>query len=112
MNPLVTGIAAYIVLQFGIGLWVSRRIRTEDDFLVAGRSLGPGVTTFTVFATWFGAETCVSAAGLAPPSFAGVILRLETLSRPRARLFLPGCAPSSWEAWCRSWWRTRTHRPC
>jgi Na+/proline symporter len=65
LNPLVTGIAAYIVLQFGIGLWVSRRIRTEDDFLVAGRSLGPGVTTFTVFATWFGAETCVSAAGLA-----------------------------------------------
>jgi Na+/proline symporter len=44
---------------------VSRRVRTEDDYLVAGRSLGPGLTTFTVFATWFGAETCVSAAGLA-----------------------------------------------
>jgi Na+/proline symporter len=65
LNPLVLGIAAYILLQFAIGLWVSRRIRTEDDYLVAGRSLGPGLTTFTVFATWFGAETCVSAAGLA-----------------------------------------------
>jgi len=65
LNPLVLGIAAYIALQFGIGLYVSRRIRTEDDYLVAGRSLGPGLTTLTVFATWFGAETCVSAAGLA-----------------------------------------------
>jgi Na+/proline symporter len=65
LNPLVLGIAAYILLQFAIGLWVSRKIRTEDDYLVAGRSLGPGLTTFTVFATWFGAETCVSAAGLA-----------------------------------------------
>lgn len=41
----------------------SRRISTEDDYLVAGRSLGPVVATFTVFATWFGAETCIAAAG-------------------------------------------------
>jgi Na+/proline symporter len=33
------------------------------DYLVAGRSLGPVLTTFTVFATWFGAETCIAAAG-------------------------------------------------
>ena len=44
---------------------MSRRIRTEDDYLVAGRSLGPALTSLTVFATWFGAETCISAAGLA-----------------------------------------------
>jgi len=42
---------------------VSRRIKTEDDYLVAGRSLGPVLATFTVFATWFGAETCIGAAG-------------------------------------------------
>lgn len=65
LNPLLLGIAAYILLQLAIGLIVSRSIRTEDDYLVAGRSLGPGLTAFTVFATWFGAETCVSAAGLA-----------------------------------------------
>ncbi len=61
----MAGIAAYILLQLAIGMWVSRRIRSEDDFLIAGRSLGPALTAFTVFATWFGAETCVSAAGLA-----------------------------------------------
>lgn len=63
LNALVAGIAGYILLQFAIGVFVSRRIRTEDDYLVAGRSLGPALATFTIFATWFGAETCVSAAG-------------------------------------------------
>jgi Na+/proline symporter len=63
VTPVLIGILAYIVAQFAIGLIVSRRIKTEDDYLVAGRSLGPVVTTFTVFATWFGAETCIGAAG-------------------------------------------------
>jgi len=63
LNPLTLGIAAYIAAQLAIGVVVSRRIRTEDDYLVAGRSLGPVLATFTVFATWFGAETCIGAAG-------------------------------------------------
>ena len=63
MSPLVLGIFGYILAQFAIGIVVSRRIATEDDYLVAGRSLGPWVATFTVFATWFGAETCIGAAG-------------------------------------------------
>jgi len=63
VNPVVLGIFAYILVQLGIGIWVSRRIATEDDYLVAGRSLGPWVATFTVFATWFGAEACIGAAG-------------------------------------------------
>lgn len=63
MNPLLIGIFAYILAQLAIGIIVSRGIRTEDDYLVAGRSLGPVLATFTVFATWFGAETVVGAAG-------------------------------------------------
>lgn len=54
---------AYLVAQIGFGVWYSRRIATEDDYLVAGRSLGPVVVAFSVFATWFGAETCLAAAG-------------------------------------------------
>lgn len=42
---------------------MSRRIRSEEDYLVAGRSLGYGLAIFTIFATWFGAETVVGAAG-------------------------------------------------
>jgi len=63
VNALVVGISLYVLAQFVVAFVVSRRIATEDDYLVAGRSLGPWVTTFTVFATWFGAETCIGAAG-------------------------------------------------
>jgi Na+/proline symporter len=56
-------VLAYMLVQFGIGAWVSRRIETEADYLVAGRRLGYLLTTFSIFATWFGAETVVGAAG-------------------------------------------------
>lgn len=57
------GVMAYLLAQIAFGVWYSRRIATEDDYLVAGRSLGPVVVAFSVFATWFGAETCLAAAG-------------------------------------------------
>lgn len=52
-------------LQLLVGAWAARRIRTEDDFLVAGRRMGPGLAAASIFATWFGAESCVAAAGSA-----------------------------------------------
>jgi Na+/proline symporter len=58
-------ISLYMALQFGIGIWVSRRIRTEADYILAGRSLGYLLCTFSIFATWFGAETIVGSAGRA-----------------------------------------------
>lgn len=64
MSPLLA-IIVYMVLQFGIGIWVSRRIRTESDYILAGRQLGYGLATFSIFATWFGAETIVGSAGRA-----------------------------------------------
>lgn len=63
MDPVLLGIAAYVAAQFAIGMWVSRRVSTEDDYFVAGRRLGMGLGTASIFATWFGAETCVGAAG-------------------------------------------------
>src|SRR5688500_14602499 len=54
-----------MALQFGIGIWVSRRIRTEADYILAGRNLGYLLCTFSIFATWFGAETIVGSAGRA-----------------------------------------------
>lgn len=53
----------YLIAQIGIGYWASLRIKTETDYLLAGRSLGPWMATFAIFATWFGAETCIGAAG-------------------------------------------------
>lgn len=63
MNTTLIGIFAYILLQLLVGVLVSKRIASEDDYLLAGRRLGLGLGTFTVFATWFGAETCIGAAG-------------------------------------------------
>lgn len=63
MTSVLLAIIAFMLVQFGIGVWVSRRIRTEDDYLVAGRRLGYPLGIFTIFATWFGAETVIGAAG-------------------------------------------------
>ncbi|HXF96669.1 MAG TPA: hypothetical protein VNI61_11280, partial [Gemmatimonadales bacterium] len=65
MTPALAAVLAFMALQFGIGVWVSRRIRTEDDYLVAGRRLGYPLAIFSIFATWFGAETVVGSAGRA-----------------------------------------------
>lgn len=63
LNATLVSIGLYILAQLGIGAYVSRRIRTETDYLLAGRSLGYKLGTFTIFATWFGAETCIGSAG-------------------------------------------------
>ncbi|MGQ0537721.1 MAG: sodium:solute symporter family protein [Gemmatimonadaceae bacterium] len=63
MTPEVLAVFVFLLIQFGIGVWISRRIKSEADYLVAGRSLGPLLATFSIFATWFGAETMVGASG-------------------------------------------------
>lgn len=64
MTPLLA-IALYMLAQFALGVWVSRRVHSESDYILAGRSLGYTLTTFSIFATWFGAETIVGSAGRA-----------------------------------------------
>lgn len=63
MNAVLIGVLIYIAAQLLVGVVVSRKIKDESDYLLAGRSFGLGLATFSVFATWFGAETCISAAG-------------------------------------------------
>jgi len=63
MTGILFGVLAYIVLQFAVAIWVSRRIKSESDYLLAGRQLGVGLAAFSVFATWFGAETVLGSAG-------------------------------------------------
>ena len=63
MTATLAALLAYLLLQLGIGAWSSRRVSTESDYLIAGRQLGYGLAIFSTFATWFGAETVVGAAG-------------------------------------------------
>ncbi|MEJ2085410.1 MAG: sodium:solute symporter family protein [Acidobacteriota bacterium] len=62
---VLTAVLAYVSLQVVFGLYASRRIHTEDDYLIGGRRIGPALATFSIFATWFGAETCIGAASQA-----------------------------------------------
>lgn len=63
MNFVLTGVLVYVCLQLIIGWWVSRYIKTELDYLLAGRNLGYVLGTFTIFATWFGAESVIGSSG-------------------------------------------------
>ena len=63
MNLVLGCVLAYIAAQLLFVFWFARRVRSESDYLLAGRSLGPWLGTFSVFATWYGGETCIGAAG-------------------------------------------------
>lgn len=63
MNLTLLLIIVFILLQLALGYYISRRIRSEEDYIIAGRQLGYLLTTFTIFATWFGSETCIGSAG-------------------------------------------------
>lgn len=63
MNWLLLAIVAYVLIQFAIGAWVSRRMANESDYILAGRRLGTALITFSVFATYFGAEAIVASGG-------------------------------------------------
>ena len=38
---ILFGMIAYVLAQFAVGIWVSRRVKSEADYILAGRSLGP-----------------------------------------------------------------------
>lgn len=63
MNVVLVGMLAYVLVQFAIGAWVSRRMTNESDYILAGRRLGVVLVVFSVFATYFGAEAIVASGG-------------------------------------------------
>ena len=63
MSGVLIGVVVYVLIQFVIGALVSRRMSGEADYILAGRRLGVGLVTFSVFATYFGAEAIVATGG-------------------------------------------------
>lgn len=53
----------YVLLQVALSAYVARKVKTESDYLVAGRSLGLFMVSISLFATWFGAETVMGSSG-------------------------------------------------
>ena len=63
MTGTLIALLAFLALQLAIGVVISRRIKSEGDYLIGGRRLGYTLATFSIFATWFGAETVIGSAG-------------------------------------------------
>ena len=60
---ILTGVSIYLLGMIVIGVAVSKRAGTKDDFIVAGRKLPLWLCVPTIIATWFGAGTMLGAAG-------------------------------------------------
>ena len=58
---LLFSIIAYLLLTVLIGYWASRKVKTSNDFMLAGRSLPILLSSSALFATWFGSETVFGA---------------------------------------------------
>ncbi len=89
MNTLLIWIVIYLVVSIGIGLYASRRVKTDTDYILAGRGLPLYIVIATTFATWFGSETVLGTSStfldewlfgiLADPFGAGLCLILVGL---------------------------------
>lgn len=56
---LMGSVAVYMTVMLLIGFWTSTKIRNTKDYIVAGSRMGWWLSIGTIFATWFGAETCM-----------------------------------------------------
>jgi SSS family solute:Na+ symporter len=58
-------IIAYLIILIGVGAYRSKYVKTQDDFMVAGRKLSAKVLVGTLLATWIGSGSIIASAGLA-----------------------------------------------
>ncbi len=94
MDPALWAILGFLAALTGLGAWYARRIKTAEDFALAGRRLGAPVLTGTLVATWIGTGSLFSnaeftvrhgvAAFFLPLASAVGIVALSFLA-PRAR---------------------------
>jgi SSS family solute:Na+ symporter/sodium/proline symporter len=103
----VAVVFAYLAILIGVGVRFSRRVKTQEDFAVAGRNLGTPVLVLTLIATWIGSGSLFGGAGLAYRSgitqlwtSAGAWVGLLVLYfiAPRARRFAQFTVPDILEA--------------
>jgi solute:Na+ symporter, SSS family len=61
---MLYAILGYLAILVALGLAQTRKLKTGDDFLVAGRTLPAHVLVFTLLATWIGSGSLFGGAGL------------------------------------------------
>ena len=75
VGMLKIALGVYIVFLLGLSIVASRRVKNEEDYLIAGRRLPLFLAWGTLMATWFGAATMFAAAESArDEGLRGVIL--------------------------------------
>lgn len=57
-------ILVYLLLLFGVGLRLAKRLKSKEDFLVAGRTLTAPILVGTLLATWIGSGDIFSVSDL------------------------------------------------
>ena len=63
MSDQTLGIIVVVALGavwMAIGLWVARRMRAADDYVVAGRNVGIALGSATILATWVTGNTVLA----------------------------------------------------
>lgn len=58
-------VTAYVLLLVGISIYKSRSVKTQDDFVVAGRAVPVYLLVATLTCTWIGSGSLFGTAGLA-----------------------------------------------
>jgi SSS family transporter len=71
---VVLFIALFFAIRLVIGIWASRRVEDDVDYVVAGRRLPIHMAAASIMATWFAAETLMGASETAYDyGFQGVV---------------------------------------
>ena len=60
---MLWGILLYFLFTIAIGVYASKKVKNNSDFLLAGRSLPTYISTCALFALWFGTETILGSSG-------------------------------------------------
>lgn len=64
MDLYVIGIILYVAFLVGVGVYKSRAVKTQDDFMVAGRNTSALFLAGTLVCTWIGSGSLFGSAGL------------------------------------------------
>ena len=62
---IFTGVAIYMLIMLGVGVYASRRSHSITEFMIAGRGMPIWLCSMTIIATWFGGAIMLGGAGAA-----------------------------------------------
>lgn len=65
MDIYLLGVVVFLLMLAGVGIYKSRRVKTQDDFMVAGRKTTALFLAGTLVCTWIGSGSLFGGAGLA-----------------------------------------------